>query len=279
MTQQPTASDRPTFGEAELEVVGLKALTDCLDSIINHAILTVRGADPNTEIVFPSHIHQKYFTSLVVDFLAKPNKKMFGLEGSYLEVLRTICDSPRLGSEELAAATSDSVRDLESWLDTEVAVEVWLPSIGTETDLKVRRQEFIWITGNASKHNFTRLSRVADRLVEIFERSEIELDAHTALKVLDEFYERFHDDILIYDASAFTELLNRIRWSIHDYLLPHFEESYTPLGGDPPRYEYQYPESVTHDFARTCYWDLMNEVRRGPYIRRFQAPEYLKLRY
>ena len=204
MTQQTASSDIPSFAEIELEVLGLKALTDCLDSIINHAVLDVRGAGPNTEIVFPTDIHQKYFTSLVIDFLAKPDKKMFGLDGSYLEVLRSICDSPRLGSEELAAAIVDSVRDLEMWLDTEVAVKIWLPSIDTETDLKVKRQEFIWITGNASKHNFTRLSRVADRLVRIFERNEIELDAYTALRVLDEFYERFHNDILVYHASALT---------------------------------------------------------------------------
>ena len=36
----------PQFTPVELEIVGLKTLTDSLDSLINHEILTLRGSDP-----------------------------------------------------------------------------------------------------------------------------------------------------------------------------------------------------------------------------------------
>ena len=279
MSAKSPQASRAEFSETELEAIGLKALTDCLDAMVNHAVLTLRGEDPNTEIVFESHIHQRYFTALVVDFLAKPDKKMFELEGSYLEVLQTISSRPVLGSPELAEVVSVAVRNLESWLDEEIVVEIWLPSIDRQAALKIKREEFVWITGNASKHNFTRLSRVAGRLVDIFERNAMELDPHTALLVLDDFYERFHNDILIYHASTLVELLNLIRWSIHEYLLPHFNESYTESPEDPPLYTYQVPDSISHKFARTCYWDLMNEVHSTPPLRPFHAPWYLKGRY
>lgn len=62
------------FSPIEWELIALKALTDSLDSMLNHAVLTLRGNDPNTEIVFESSIHQRLFTILLVDFLAKPDK-------------------------------------------------------------------------------------------------------------------------------------------------------------------------------------------------------------
>ncbi len=79
------------FSPIERELIALKALTDSLDSMLNHSVLTLRGTDPKTEIVFESSIHQRLFNILLVDFLAKPDKAIVGLEGSYLEVLSGIC--------------------------------------------------------------------------------------------------------------------------------------------------------------------------------------------
>ena len=129
MAKKSTATGDLPFTPVEFEVIGLKALTNCLDSMMNHEVLSVRGSDPNTEIMFKSLIHQRLFTALVVDFLAQPDKKMFGLDGSYLEVLQRICSTPHLGSEELAASVSNSVSALDSWLNAEIVVnKVWFSS-------------------------------------------------------------------------------------------------------------------------------------------------------
>jgi hypothetical protein len=50
------------------------------------------------------------------------------------------------------------------------------------------------------------------------------------------------------------ELLNNIRWGIHEYLLPEYHQSYTPEGGNPPMYSYKYPEGVIGKFAQDRYW-------------------------
>ena len=267
------------FSPIEWELIALKALTDSLDSMLNHAVLTLRGTDPNTEIVFESSIHQRLFTILLVDFLAKPDKAVVAFEGSYLEMLSEICRSPISGDPGSIANLSAAVEDLSSWLNTKIVVAVWLPSIEQEKNLAIQRKDFIWIIGNISKHNFARLTRVSNKLVEIFQKNNVELNLHQALTILDEFYERFHDDILNYHASALAEMLNRVRWCIHRYLEPLFQASYLPDPNEPARCKYRYPEDVHHSFARSCFWNLMNEVRRRPYVRPFKAAWNLKKRY
>ena len=44
-------------------------------------------------------------------------------------------------------------------------------------------------------------------------------------------------------------------------------------------YHFNYPSGMTSRFAKSCYWDLMNDVRRPPYVRRFRVTKYLKMRY
>jgi hypothetical protein len=44
-------------------------------------------------------------------------------------------------------------------------------------------------------------------------------------------------------------------------------------------YKYPYPRDVTSGLGKTCYWDLMNDVMRQPYIQRFEVAKYLKMRY
>ena len=267
------------FSPIEWEMIALKALTDALDSMLNHSVMTLRGNDPNTEIVFDSSVHQRLFTILLVDFLAKPEKAIVGFDGSYLELLSGICHSPSAGEPKSIMALATSVEHLSSWLSSKIEVTVWLPSLYKETNVTIQRSDFIWITGNISKHNFARLTRVSRKLIKIFQANDVEFNLHQAITVLDEFYERFHDDILNYHSSALAEILNNVRWGIHNYLEPLFKDSFMSDPDDPIQYEYQYPQGLNHEFARSCFWDVMNEVRRGPNIRPFKAPWYLKKRY
>jgi hypothetical protein len=96
---------------------------------------------------------------------------------------------------------------------------------------------------------------------------------------LGDFYERFHTDILNYHSSTIAEFLNNIRWGIYDYLQPELRRSIVWEGGNPRKYHYTFPIGIESNFAKQCYWDLMNEVLQPPYVRRFQVTKWLKLRY
>ena len=47
----------------------------------------------------------------------------------------------------------------------------------------------------------------------------------------------------------------------------------------PRMYHFTYPKEINNNFAKSCYWDLMNEVRSKPYINKFQVTRYLKMRH
>jgi len=100
-----------------------------------------------------------------------------------------------------------------------------------------------------------------------------------SIRAFEDFYAPFHDDILNYHASTVAEHLNNIRWGIYAYLRPEFERSIVWLSREPPHYRYNYPPELSSEFAKHCYWELMNEVRREPYMRRFKVTKWLKLRY
>ena len=122
---------------------------------------------------------------------------------------------------------------------------------------------------------------VSNEIRKILEKRGIKLSFHDSLLILDDFYERFHDDILIYHGSNIAEMLNNIRWGIHEYLLPEFNKSYKKDDSDARGllYGYTYPEKIKSKFARNCYWSLMNSVRAEPRIRKFKSTKWLKLRY
>ena len=138
---------------------------------------------------------------------------------------------------------------------------------------------FLKMCGNISKLNFLRLISVAEELKKILSRSGVSVELDEALLALDDFYQWFHTDILNYHASTIAEFLNNIRWGIYEYLQPEFKRSIVWESRDPPKYRYTYPKGVTSGLAQAYYWDIMNEVRSPPYVRRFQVTKWLKLRY
>lgn len=134
--------------------------------------------------------------------------------------------------------------------------------------------------GNLSKHNFTRAGRVAEKLKDILVNRGISITIEDALLALPGFYERFHKDILNYHGSTIAEFLNNIRWGIYEYLQPEFKRSIEYYGDDnPQKYHFLYPDGMNSEFAKKCYWDLMNEMRSKPFMRRFVVSQSLKGSY
>ena len=269
------------FSGIEKEIIFLKAITELIDNMVNREVIVLFHDDPDSEIRFNSMTHQKYFNIMLLDFLSCSDKNILGEQTSYLGALQTICQSPSFNINSSIGNLTVSTKEFVEWLQKEVIVEkIWLPSIDLETNLIIKRVDFIKICGNISKHNFSRLSGVVRELMEIFKRNNHILEKEEALLILEEFYEWFHTNIFNYHSSAIAEFLNNIRWGIYEYLRPEFKQSIVYENDEHPRrYRYTYPKEVNNKFAQNCYWELMNEIRSKPYIEKFQVTHYLKMRY
>jgi len=269
------------FNAIEKEIIYLLAIKGLIDEMVNYEMILLLGESPSSEIRFKTMTHQKFFNILLVDFLSRSDTRIIGETQPYLQALTSVCANPHFNEHDSVNSLKDSTKAFTDWLDKEITVEkLWLPSIELETNLSIRRREFIKICGNISKHNFTRLSGVTRELIEIFLRNKIKLGDIDALAIISDFYDWFHRDIFNYHSSAIAEFLNNIRWGLYEYLLPEFQHSIVFENDEhPKKYHYTYPSEVDNRFAKECYWDLMNEIRSKPYMNKFQVTRYLKMRY
>lgn len=267
------------FTTVETEVIGLWVACGSLDSMVNHALLKLVGDRGAREVHFETSTHLQLFNILLLDFLEKVDVTLTGEQGSCLDVLDGACRTASFDVNGSGEFLRKPVDDLRAWLDAEITVGTWLPSIHQQLDLKIQRRESIYICGNMSKHNLARLTGAAKRLDEILCRHGVTVGYVKPLHVLDDFYVRFHEDIFEYHSTVIAELLNNARWGIHDYLSPEYLGEKVQDANDPTKYSYRYPEDLSDDFAKSCYRDLMNTVRRKPYIERFTANSVWKQGY
>lgn len=247
--------------------------------MINAEVLELRTNGSSAQAIFKSSIHQRLFNILLVDFLSKSAVEITGRSISSLDALVEICETPMFNENESVKSLNTAVKRFGKWLQQEIAVEVWFPSINLNANLKVQRKEFITICGDISKHSFSRLGRRARDLIKIFERSGGKVTMEEALILLDEFYERFHTDIFSYHASHLVEQLNNITWGIKKYLHPQMQMSLIRVDAALPRYRYVYPKGLDTEFAKHCYRNLMNETSITPHIKRFTTHNSLKTSY
>lgn len=267
------------FTEIEREVVFLKATTASIGTMVNYQVLQLREGADSTQAIFKTPIHQKFFNIVLVDFLSPTASKITGDTISCVNALATICERPNFNERNSVKLLKQAVTAFKKWLEQEIKVKVWFASIGLKAKIKVTRNEFISICGDISKHNFSRLDRKARLLQQILKRNGKEVSEENALLALDDFYEKFHTDIFTYLGSHLVEQLNNIRWGIQEYLQPEFNRSMTHEGCTPPGYRYTYPIGIKGEFAKLCYWELMNEIRMAPEMKRFKAYRVLTQSY
>ncbi len=265
----------PGLSDAEVEVVCLIAVVEFIDAMVNCEIFKVLGQDPDSEIGFHTSTHKKLFYILLVDFLSKTDQRASVPADTYLCHLRRIVASPTFGDGDSITALTTAVTDFKNWLEHEPEI----PSINTQAILKLSRWDMLRICGDISKHSFLKSGGIATRLRELLSANNVSVTQDEALLGLSDFYEQFHTDVLHYHSSTIAEFLNNIRWGIHEYLQPQFQRSFVKEPDDPRKYHYTYHPDVTGAFAKTCYWDLMNTVRAGPIMPRFQVSAYLKAHY
>lgn len=277
-----------SYTTTEQEAITLLAIWERIDSMVNYEMFDKLTKVDDVQLTFASRTHQALFNILLVDLLSQPRNWPFGLglpppgapesERSLLFHLGRICDEPILNpkGDDLRLPLQAFVQ----WLETDCVVEkVWLPSIETEIDIKVKRISFIKICGNISKHSFTRLSANVGEICKILAANGKQVDPDQGYLVLPEFYEWFHNNIFSYHSSAIAEFLNNIRWGIYEYLQLEFSRSFTRDDPGSIAYRYKIPSECRSPAGQSMYWDLMNSVRSRPYLPRFEVTRYLKMRY
>jgi hypothetical protein len=259
------------FTKIEREVIGLWIATGALDSMVNHIILNLVGRENPKEIHFETEVHQQLFNILLLDFLENVDKKLTNIEGSCVELLEEVCRLASFNNNDSVNFLHEPLQKLKTWLEKIIIVETYFPSINRTIPLEIKRKDSLYICGNISKHNFSRLTGAGKRLRELLKHHDVIVDSKKVLYVLDDFYKRFHEDILEYQATVIAELLNNVRWGIHHYLLPEYLQAKTQDTPESIKYSFRFPQDVTDDFVKTCYWELMSSLIRKPNMEQFIA--------
>jgi hypothetical protein len=246
------------YTSIEREGITLQIVVELLQTMVNREMLHFSPGHVEIQVTFASSSRRELFNVLFADFLEPVDPALLGSKESLLDVLYRVAKEPKLGDTIVASPLLWAVTELREWLDQTIQPEVWFPSINRNVNLKLRRAQFITICGNISKHSLSRLTRNAKRLAELFGDNGIELNWIDALRALDDFNVRFQEDIFSYHSTTMTELLNNVRWGIHEYLEPEFARSFTPSPiPDDPKYSYTFPDGLQDPFAQERYWDLM----------------------
>jgi hypothetical protein len=266
----------------EQEIITLKAVADMIGDMVNHEVMTIHFSDPDSSIMFKSITHMAFFNIILVDLLSRPSG-FFTSDRSYFDRLEHICANPLMGKLQAVKELTEAVCTFARWLSEEVTVQNrWFPSLNLQIDLKITRKIFIGICGNIAKHNFTQLTRQADRLRKIFCANSQGVSIDRCILALQDFRQQFYNDVFQYHSSTIAEFLNNIRWGIHSYAAM-VRESCTETRFDEKLqlsvHEYRSPRDVTSELGKACFWELMNSTMQQPYVRRFKVAPYLKMRY
>ena len=131
---------------------------------------------------------------------------------------------------------------------TRVRPDVWLANIGVKVNLRIKRIDFIRISGDIGKHNFLRLAGQAKRIRIILAENEVNIDEGEAYLAIPDAWEWFHTHLFAFHASNIAEFLNNIRYAIRDYIAPVARAAFVRI--DEVRYKFEQPDGIRDRFAR-----------------------------
>lgn len=281
-----------SFNKTEQEAIILNAVCGLIDEMVNYGMFVKCETFENSNVMFQTTAHARLFNIWLCDFLSVPlgkkGKFPFGFTEvpsdeptsmkSYLFYLFEVCEDSKFG--RVSDSLFDAANDFKVWLEGETVVEkVWLPSIDLKLDMRIVRADALKITGNLAKHNYTRLEGDVKKIGKILENNGHIKTIEECYLLLPEFQEWFFDHAFMYQSTEITELLNNIRWAIHDYLQPEFSRAYEPYyhsGLRANSYKFNVHEEINEPLAKAMYWDLLNLVRRKPIVSKFTASPSFK---
>lgn len=270
------------YSAAEFEAIGLCICLEAVDSIANHDLFTLRfrNTSPNpeeAEAIFQTHIHRDQFLIRLLDFATeKGSKELTGVEGSCLSVLKAACTTKCFDINGSVGELRCAVDALDSWLNCETAITIWLPTLDINAKLTITRQELLHISGNHSKHNLSRLTDVSKKVVKKLKEHGYHVPVELIPLALDDFKAHLSENYFVYYSTWLSELLNNIRWGLQEYLNPIFTQSYKAGLENPVFYSYVYPVYIEGEIPRQWFWRLMNNVRRKPNFKRFVGAGSMK---
>ena len=268
------------YSAAEQEAIGLCVCLEAVDDIANHSLLELRDVSSlpeETEVYFHSHIHQQLFLIRLLDFVKEVgDKQLTGIRGACLEVLRSACITKSYEIHGSIDDLKESVEQLDKWLHYKTPITIWLPTLNINATIEVPRLDFNTITGNQSKHNLSRLTKVSKDITKILSDHGHAVRLEHIPLALDDFREHLEENFFVYYGTWLTELINNIRWGLQTYLEPTFRWSYRAVGTDSFVYTYEYPIEIQHDVPRQWFWRLMNNIRARPHLKQFIGAHYLK---
>lgn len=263
----------------ETEVVGLCICLEAVNSIVNHILVDVRPLSKHPEqsvVYFNSYAEKELFLVRFLDFAKEGgDSRLTGVSGSCLDVLKSACSTASFNANESINELKSAVDNLDGWLESKSPIKLWLPTLDINAELEVSRLDFLKISGNQCKHNLSRLTGVSKDISRILESHSYSVPIEHIPLALEDFQEHLQENYFVYYGTWITELLNNIRWGIQTYLIPAFSESYIK-GDDGFSYHFEYPKGLKNDIPKQWFWRLMNNIRTGPYLKRFNAPEGFK---
>jgi hypothetical protein len=283
-----------TFTAIEQEAIILNAVMGMVDDMVNHVIFCGLGEKRHDTNLMPQTSETlRQFNILLRDFLSpvtakrndpmpfdlpKPPSNNVQTDHTSLYYLRRVCEQPLIGTRiEVLRMFVDGFTE---WLEAEAFVEkVWFAHISLETDLRIKRIDFIRMTGDIGKHNFLRLGGPAAKLKRILADNGKEITDDEAYLALPDCWDWFHTHLFAYHASTIAEFLNNIRYAIRLYVKPVAEERYRVTGkvwDDIPTYTYERPEDIVNEFAWSAYYDLLNSTQYKPNFPPFSVTKSLK---
>ena len=195
---------------------------------------------------------------------------------SCLDVLKQACVTRSFDVEDSSKPLQRAVSRLEEWLNELTPLRLWLPTLKINASIAVPRRDLLFIAGNQSKHNLSRLTGVSRRIADILRRNGHDVEPELIPLALDEFREHLHEDYFVYYGTWLAELIVTIRWGVQAYLRPIYERVYRGPSEGSVQYSYEMPLGIENDIGREWFWRLMDLVRRGPNVQPLQAARYLK---
>lgn len=284
------------FSAIEQEAVILSAVVGMIDDMVNHAIFCPLGEKRHDTNLLPQTSESlRLFGTLLRDFLSpvtgrgkgplpfglpKPPEGGRAVDHTSLFYLQRVCDAPLIGND--IAHLSRMVADFSDWLDDYAEVErVWLANISIELDLRIKRIDFIRMTGDIGKHNFLRLGGQAKRLQTILAENSVTIDESQPYGALPDCWDWFHTHLLAFHASNIAEFLNNIRYAIRLYVKPIAKSRYRVTsridGFD--HYTFERPIEITNDFAWAQYFDLLQSSLRKTSFPPFSVSRSFKTQF
>lgn len=266
------------YSTMEYEAAGLCVCVEAMNDMANHSmvsLLDVSDGSGEVQVNFHSSVHRDLFLIRLLDFVKEGGSSdVTGLTGSCLDVLKNACVTKSFDESNSVSQLKFAVDALSNWLNQSRKVKMWLPSLNIDAIFEVPRADFLFIAANSTKHNLSRLTRVA----YVVEKSMIShgytVSKEQVVFALNEFNEHLSDNYFVYYGTWLMELINNVRWGLHAYLFPVFSKSYRNT--EDGLYGFEYPDSIHHEMPRLWFWRLMNTVRRQPYLRKFSGARSFK---